>query len=380
MPSWTSRWTGSDGRVAPTDPATVRSVIGEDGAMTTPIPAPPALRPLPAPAPLPADALTGGLAFHRLVFARRRSGWWTPLVVGVLGVALYAAMLGVVLVGILAAAFADPAFAQRMMTLGQNIAFDLTDPFLIALTLGTIVLMLPAYVLASLIVNGRRVGLVSSAAGRLRWRWMLLCGAVAVVISLALSAVSALLPAEAVDSSGVVPPDQNPQLVATLVVLLLLIPFQAAAEEYVFRGYLQQAIGRWLRHPAFAILLPVPLFVLGHLYDPLGQASVAVFAIAAGWLTWRTGGLEAAIALHVVNNLLAFLLALAGLGDVNDSSPGVASFFWSLIVIGAYTGAVEWMFRRGTLGRTLVLTPPTPAPHAAVAPVPPVGPPAPAAD
>lgn len=380
MPSWTSRWTGSDGRVAPTDPATVRSVIGEDGAMTTPIPAPPALRPLPAPAPLPADALTGGLAFHRLVFARRRSGWWTPLVVGVLGVALYAAMLGVVLVGILAAAFADPAFAQRMMTLGQNIAFDLTDPFLIALTLGTIVLMLPAYVLASLIVNGRRVGLVSSAAGRLRWRWMLLCGAVAVVISLALSAVSALLPAEAVDSSGVVPPDQNPQLVATLVVLLLLIPFQAAAEEYVFRGYLQQAIGRWLRHPAFAILLPVPLFVLGHLYDPLGQASVAVFAIAAGWLTWRTGGLEAAIALHVVNNLLAFLLALAGLGDVNDSSPGVASFFWSLIVIAAYTGAVEWMFRRGTLGRTLVLTPPTPMPYAAVAPAPPVGPPAPAAD
>ncbi len=348
--------------------------------MTTPIPAPPALRPLPAPAPLPADALTSGLAFHRLVFARRRSGWWTPLVVGVLGVALYAAMLGVVLVGILAAAFADPTFAQRMMTLGQNIAFDLTDPFLIALTLGTIVLMLPAYVLASLIVNGRRVGLVSSAAGRLRWRWMLLCGAVAVVISLALSAVSALLPAEAVDSSGVVPPDQNPQLVATLVVLLLLIPFQAAAEEYVFRGYLQQAIGRWLRHPAFAILLPVPLFVLGHLYDPLGQASVAVFAIAAGWLTWRTGGLEAAIALHVVNNLLAFLLALAGLGDVNDSSPGVASFFWSLIVIAAYTGAVEWMFRRGTLGRTLVLTPPAPVPYAAVAPAPPVGPPAPAAD
>lgn len=326
--------------------------------MTTPTPAPPALRPLPAPAPLPADALTGGLAFHRLVFARRRSGWWTPLVVGVLGVALYAAMLGVVLVGILAAAFADPAFAQRMMTLGQNIAFDLTDPFLIALTLGTIVLMLPAYVLASLIVNGRRVGLVSSAAGRLRWRWMLLCGAVAIVISLALSGLSALLPAEEWDGGGVVPPQENPALWATLAVLLLLIPLQAAAEEYVFRGYLQQAIGRWLRHPAFAILLPVPLFVLGHLYDPLGQVSVAIFAIAAGWLTWRTGGLEAAIALHVVNNLLAFLLALAGLGDVNDSSPGLASFFWSAIVIAAYVGAVELMFRRAKLGRTLVLTPP----------------------
>lgn len=325
--------------------------------MTTPTPAPPALRPPPAPAPLPADAIVGGLAFHRLVFARRRTGWWTPLVVGVLGVALYAALLGIVLVALLAASFADPAFAQRMMTLGQDIAFDLTDPFLLALTLGVIALMLPAYVLASLLVNGRRVGLVSSAAGRLRWRWMLLCGAVAVAISLAFTAVSSLLPAEALDTAGVVPPGENPMLLATLAVVLLLIPFQAAAEEYVFRGYLQQAIGRWLRHPAFAILLPVPLFVLGHLYDPLGQASVAVFAIAAGWLTWRTGGLEAAIALHIVNNLLAFLLALAGLGDVNDSSPGVASFVWSLIVIAAYTGAVEWMFRRAKLRRTLVLTP-----------------------
>lgn len=332
--------------------------------MTTPTPAPPALRPAPAPAPLPADALTGGLAFHRLVFARRRSAWWTPLVVGVLGIAFYAALLGIVLVALIAVSLADPAFAERILTLGQGIAFDLTDPFLIALTLGTIVLMLPAYVLASLIVNGRRVGLVSSAAGRLRWRWMLLCGAVAIVISLALSGLSALLPAEAGDGGGVVPPQENPALWATLAVLLLLIPLQAAAEEYVFRGYLQQAIGRWLRHPAFAILLPVPLFVLGHLYDPLGQVSVAIFAIAAGWLTWRTGGLEAAIALHVVNNLLAFLLALAGLGDVNDSSPGLASFFWSAIVIAAYVGAVELMFRRAKLGRTLVLTPPVPAPSA----------------
>jgi hypothetical protein len=47
------------------------------------------------------------------------------------------------------------------------------------------------------------------------------------------------------------------------VVILLLVPLQAAAEEYIFRGYLMQSIGRWLRHPAFAILLPVPLFVLG---------------------------------------------------------------------------------------------------------------------
>lgn len=146
----------------------------------------------------------------------------------------------------------------------------------------------------------------------------------------------------------------------TFVVLLLVVPFQAAAEEYVFRGYLMQAIGRWLRHPAFAILLPVPLFVLGHLYDPLGQVSVGVFAVAAGWLTWRTGGLEAAIALHVVNNLLAFLLGLAGLSDVNATSPGVDSFIWSTVVVAAYVGVVELLYRRSRMPRTLTFTPPAP--------------------
>jgi hypothetical protein len=109
------------------------------------------------------------------------------------------------------------------------------------------------------------------------------------------------------------------------VVVLLLVPVQAAAEEYIFRGYLMQSIGRWLRHPAFAILLPVPLFVLGHGYDLLGQIGVGLFAVAAGWLTWRTGGLEAAIALHVVNNLSAFLLSLVGSSPTEHDGTGQLS-------------------------------------------------------
>ncbi len=325
-------------------------------------PPPPVPAPQPAPAPvrrptLPPDAREGGLAFHRLVFARRRSGWWTPLVVGLLGVALYAAMLAVILVGVIVVALVDPAFADRLAVVGgEAVGFDLADPLQVAVLLGSIALMLPAYLLASLIVNGPRVGLISSAAGRLRWRWMLLCGALAVVTAAVLTGVSLLLPADpSAEAGDVLQPSDNPWLLATLLVLLLIVPLQAAAEEYVFRGYLQQAIGRWLRHPLFAILLPVPLFVLGHLYDPLGQASVAVFAVAAGWLTWRTGGLEAAIAVHVVNNLLAFTLALAGLSDVNASSPGVVSFIWSAVLVGVYVAGVEVLMRRARLPRVLVI-------------------------
>ena len=78
------------------------------------------------------------------------------------------------------------------------------------------------------------------------------------------------------------------------------------------------------------------------------------------WLTWRTGGLEAAIALHVVNNLSGFLLSLAAGSDPTASTTGWLSFLWSFLLIGGYVALVEGMLRRRPLPRTLILTPPAP--------------------
>lgn len=324
--------------------------------------------PPPAPRPLPADATGPGLAFHRLVFARRRSGWWTPIVTGLLGIAFYLVMVVVVSFALVAVMLSNPAYAERFMDPNAIAMFDLTDPFLMALLLGSIALMWPAYHFASLIVNGPRTGLHSSVAGRLRWRWMLLCAGLAIVVYVVVSALSLLIPADAgASTDGIVRPQDNPAFLGTLLVILLLVPFQAAAEEYIFRGYLMQTIGRWLRHPLWAILLPVPLFVLGHLYDWIGQTSVAVFAVAAGWLTWRTGGLEAAIALHVVNNIVAFAFPLFGQGDINATETSIISLVMSMVMIGIYCVVVELVWRRGDGRRTLRITP---APEPVYAPPP----------
>ncbi|MGB4779818.1 lysostaphin resistance A-like protein [Microbacterium sp.] len=342
-------------------------------APLTPSPLPMSASPTTASPGLPTDSTGPGLAFHRLVFARKRSGWWTPLAVAGLGIVLYAVMLAVLMAFTIVIALTDPVFLDRMMTVARNPAFDLSDPVMLVVLLGTIVLMWPAYLLASLIVNGKRVGLISSAAGRLRWGWMLRCGLVAVALSVVLTGLSLLLPADGAEATASGP---NPLWAVSLVLIILLVPLQSAAEEYIFRGFLMQAIGRWLRHPAFAILLPVPLFVMGHLYDLLGQIGVGLFAVAAGWLTWRTGGLEAAIALHVVNNLTGFLASLAAGSDPTASETGPVSFLWSFLLVGGYVALVEGMLRRRPLPRTLVLTPPAPAPAAPVwgAPVPPPAP------
>lgn len=333
----------------------------DDRDMMPPPVAPPAL----LPSPLPPDAVHGGLAFHRLVFARRRSGWWTPLAVGALGTAFYVALMIVIVIIVIVSASIDATLMDRLLAFGADTVIDVTDPMMLAFVLGTVAIMLPCYLAASRIVNGPRLGLASSAAGRLRWRWMLWCALLAAAISVVLIAVTMIVfPA---DASSAPPPDSALWPVS-LIVLLLFVPVQAAAEEYVFRGYLMQAIGRWLRHPAFAILLPVPLFVAGHFYDVIGLTGVALFALAAGWLTWRTGGLEAAIALHVVNNLSSFLLALAGEADTEGSAVSLESLVWSVLLIGGYVAIVEWRLHRRPLPRTLVLTPPRAPVYAAAMP------------
>lgn len=71
----------------------------------------------------------------------------------------------------------------------------------------------------------------------------------------------------------------NQHVVSMLVAVIVLVPFQAAAEEVVFRGLAMNIIGSWLKHPAWAVLIPVPFFVYGHLYDLPGLIDVGIFAV-----------------------------------------------------------------------------------------------------
>jgi membrane protease YdiL (CAAX protease family) len=309
------------------------------------------------PKPLPADATGPGLAFHRLVFARQRRGWWTPLATGALGFVFYLVASTVLGLAFGVTAFAGDPMADPFEVVERLTRIDVTDPLGLSAVLLSLAFLWPSYLLASLIVNGKKIGHIASVAGRIRWRWMLLCAGVALVVYIVVSGLSFLLPADEAAAGSPVAPDDNPAFLASLLVVLLFVPFQSAAEEFVFRGYLMQTVGRWLKHPAWAILLPVPLFVLGHVYDWTGQVSVGVFAIAAGWLTWRTGGLEAAIALHVVNNLVAFGFSVFGLSDASATETSLVSLLSSIVMIAAFVAAVEWLWRRGDGRRTLRLTP-----------------------
>lgn len=282
------------------------------------------------------------LPFHRLLTAGRPSRLWVLLGLALvaLGFVLAQTLAAVVIIGGLVLGGDSLADATDYMSGTDRV----TPGFLALVNLGWAA-AIPLVLLAVWLVHGLRPGWASSVVGRLRWRWMLTCFALSFVALLATLVVSALLPAQGGDAS--LSGELNSWSSTTrdfLLVVVLLTPLQAAGEEYAFRGYLTQGIGSvlapWPRVSAtLAVLVPALVFALFH---GLGQdvplfLDRFAFGVLAGFLVLATGGLEAGIALHVLNNLLAFGLAIA-FTDMDSALDPQDSSWWSIPVTLTRTG------------------------------------------
>jgi membrane protease YdiL (CAAX protease family) len=163
----------------------------------------------------------------------------------------------------------------------------------------------------------------------IRWRFFGACLGLSLVALAAQLLVGAFLPQDVNTLSGHLHAVTG-QTIAFAVVILLTTPLQAIGEEYAFRGYAMQAFGSLTRSPWFAILLSAVLFTAAH-----GSQNVPLladrfaFGLLAGYLVWRTGGLEAGIALHVWNNLVAFGFGLA-FGDIQQLLTATDASWWNL--------------------------------------------------
>jgi hypothetical protein len=211
--------------------------------------------------------------------------------------------------------------------------------------LAVVAAVLPALLLAVRLAEGRRAGTVSSVAGRLRWGLLGRClGPAAVAIVLVLVLLTAFAAGEPVPEVELQSPGR---ILAGLALVVLVVPFQATAEEYA-RGFVMQAVGRvWP-----GILLSGALFTLAHLPSTWwGVLQLMWFSVVAGVLVVRVGGLEPAIALHVVNNLLFFALTVpfldssTSLGTAGDA--GWQVFAANLVALPLYALAVLRLTRRG---------------------------------
>ena len=160
-------------------------------------------------------------------------------------------------------------------------------------------------------LNGRAPGWTCSVEGRLRPGLLGCCLVIGFVV---LNAVYLLGGADRSGGSG--PPEH-----AWIWVLLVLLtsPLQAAGEEFLFRGYVQQAVGALTGRTWAAVGASALVFALMH-----GTQNAALFidrlgfGLVAGAVVVATGGLEASIAVHAANNVSSFCYAVAA-GTVSQT-------------------------------------------------------------
>jgi membrane protease YdiL (CAAX protease family) len=253
---------------------------------------------------------------YLLAMRARDWAWWRPLVgLGLLGVAAVVVGSLVGVLGILTGVRPDLSL------------FDATDPAVLLLTNASLLVVIPVVWLSWVVAHRMGPGWSSSVLARFRRRLLLRCLALA-LLSVGIAAGAAVLLRITAGGAAVDGPVRSWGWL--LAVVLLTTPLQAAAEEYLFRGYLSQSIAGWIgRRTAGAVVAAVvtaTLFSLAHLPPDLPAFLTRLaLGLAASAVVVLTGGLEAAVALHVVIAVLALLLGgFLGAGPTTGAVPAGA--------------------------------------------------------
>ena len=148
-----------------------------------------------------------------------------------------------------------------------------------------------------------------------------------------------------------------------LPIALPLLFIQIAAEELVFRGYLQQQLAARFRSRVIWMWIPSVLFAAGHINPeaggnlPLVLLSTLTFALVAADLTERTGTLGAAMGFHFANNFLGLFIVsiadtLTGLSlyvtpmDIGETGPQSLALAFNIVLIIAAWWAVKSILAR----------------------------------
>ena len=214
--------------------------------------------------------------------------------------------------------------------------------------------LIPLSMLLQRWLFGVPVQYLFSVTGAFRWRWLGRLALIIVPVWAVYIGVSFAL-----EPSGELRIDGS--AIALLAVIVLTTPLQAAGEEFGFRGLVQRSVGSWFRNPTTAFIVSTLVsgaaFGIAHFAaDPWLIAYYFLFGVSASIAARFTGGLEAPVLVHVVNNVFIFVpAALFGQLDAGiDRSEGAGGPFVLLpiaMVLGAAALSAWWARRNGVAVR-----------------------------
>ncbi len=258
-------------------------------------------------------------AFDAYVEPARESAeiWRTAL-----GFVAIACVFLLVTVGLSAAAIIVGEIIQ--VGYGWRLVFMLQQGTSITATfilVGSVIVLIPAVWVVMRFVHRRSFWTLISPEKRINWRlWQI--GAIVVALFVIIDTILVLTTNEVEQQHAFL--TWVPLALAACIVVFL----QTAAEELVFRGYLQQQLAA--RFQSRWVWLVIPSLLFGSLhYSPgvFGGNSWLVMLVAAtigiilGDLTYRLGNLSAAMGIHFANNIFVFTLM-----NVKGQASGVALY------------------------------------------------------
>jgi membrane protease YdiL (CAAX protease family) len=170
---------------------------------------------------------------------------------------------------------------------------------------------LAAFILLVKPLNSRTLKETINGTGRIRWSRFF----VSAFIWLILSAVYLFMYLK-LDPANFTLNNKTTSLIILSVMSLMLIPFQAAFEEVIFRGYLMQGFTAILRNRWFPVIMTSVVFGLMHALNPevkefgflTMMPQYILFGLIFGVITILDDGIEAAMGAHAANNIFLCIM------------------------------------------------------------------------
>lgn len=170
---------------------------------------------------------------------------------------------------------------------------------------------LAAFVLFVKPLNNRTMKNTINGTGKIRWNRFF----ISALVWLILSAIYLFMYLK-LDPANFILNNKTTSLIILSVISLLLIPFQAAFEEVLFRGYLMQGFTAILRNRWFPLVMTSVLFGLLHAFNPevkefgflTMMPQYIFFGLIFGVITILDDGIEAAMGAHAANNIFLCIM------------------------------------------------------------------------
>jgi membrane protease YdiL (CAAX protease family) len=160
-------------------------------------------------------------------------------------------------------------------------------------------------------LNNRTLRITINGSGGIRWNRFFISGTVWLI----LSALYLMLYLK-LDPSNFSINNKTSSLILISIVSVLFIPFQAAFEEVLFRGYLMQGFAALVKNRWFPVIITSILFGLMHGFNPeikefgffTMMPQYITFGLIFGIITILDDGIEAAMGAHTANNIFLCIM------------------------------------------------------------------------